>query len=282
MARVHPFRRVLPRRSLDLSGLLLAPVGIAAVAMAQALGGVPVGALLQAQATLIVVGGTLGAVLVSYSLRDVLRAGGAAWSSFLVERDDTDALAATLLGLAARAHRQGLVSIDGDTDALADPFLREGIRGAIDEPSPVVVRELLAAESAAQTARDDAPARVFEAAAGYAPTLGILGAVLGLIEVMRNLAAPGALGNGIATAFVATVYGVGLANLVLLPMAGRLRERAARAAARRELMTHGICAIHQRVHPRTLAQTLRAHGVKTGADDRSARLVRPEPRELSA
>jgi chemotaxis protein MotA len=129
-------------------------------------------------------------------------------------------------------------------------------------------------ESDARSAEDEAPARFFEAAAGYTPTLGILGAVLGLIHVMRNLSAPDALGSGIAVAFVATVCGVGVANLLLLPLAGRLREHAAVRVRRRELMTQGICAIHQRVHPRVLTQKLRAFAVKPSIlDDRAARLA---------
>jgi len=117
---------------------------------------------------------------------------------------------------------------------------------------------LLVIESGARDAEEEAPARVFEAAAGYAPTLGILGAVLGLVQVMQRLGSPGSLGSGIAVAFVATVYGVGSANMILLPVAGRLRERATHAARRRELMTHGLCAIHGRMNPRLVARKLRS------------------------
>jgi chemotaxis protein MotA len=128
-------------------------------------------------------------------------------------------------------------------------------------------------ERTTRGADEDAPARLLETAAGYAPTFGILGAVLGLIHVMQSLNTPKGLGGGVAVAFVATVYGVGAANLLLLPLAGRIRERAALAARRRELMVHGICAIHQRLHPRVVAHKLRANGARSRPGQASAAAV---------
>jgi chemotaxis protein MotA len=182
-----------------------------------------------------------------------------------------------LISLASRAHRQGLVAIDAEAEAIDEAFLRDGLTFAIDETSPGALREVLAAESQARAAAEEAPARVLEAAAGYTPTLGILGAVLGLIHVMRQLGTPGALGSGIAVAFVATVYGVGTANLILLPLAGRVRERAALAAQRREVMTVGIVAIHQRTHPRVLARTLRSFGVRPEVQPQRGERRLPHP-----
>jgi chemotaxis protein MotA len=121
-----------------------------------------------------------------------------------------------------------------------------------------VLRDVVATERRARDADDEAPARVFEAAAGYAPTLGILGAVLGLIQVMQHLSEPGALGAGIATAFVATIYGVGSANLLFLPIAGRMRERAETASRRRDLIAEALFSIHARMNPRMVAQKLKA------------------------
>jgi chemotaxis protein MotA len=276
MALAQPFGRKPSRRRLDVVAMALAPIGILVVLLAQVIAGVPMRALLRVEAALVVVGGTMGALLISYSAREIWAAGRAVARTFLAARSDVDALATTIIRLATGAHRRGLVAIESELDAVADPFLREGVRHAIDEASAEALRSLLAAESAARSAEEESPARVFEAAAGYAPTLGILGAVLGLIDVMRNLAAPGALGDGIAVAFVATVYGVGVANLVLLPLAGRLRERAEQGARRRELMTHGICAIHQRIHPRALAHALRSFGA-TSLEERTARLLRADP-----
>jgi len=259
------------RAPLDFGAILVAPIGIAAVVLAQRMAGVPASTLVQYSAALIVFGGTLGALLITYSPREVLRAARATAGAFRTVRSDLDSLAATLITLAARAHRHGLLAIDTDSESVAEPFLREGIAFAIDEASPETLREVLTSEAAAQAAVEESPARVLEAAAGYAPTLGILGAVLGLIHVMRGLGGTSGLGSGIAVAFVATVYGVGTANLILLPLAGRLRERAALAAQRRDLMMVGICAIQERAHPRVVARKLRSFGVKPALERASQR-----------
>lgn len=232
-------------------------VGIVIVAVAQALDGGTFGALLQAPAALIVFGGTCAATLVSYSPRTVLDAARAAARTFRGSDDDLDELSAELVALSIRAHRRGLLALESEVDAVQDPFLRNGLALAVDGVSSDTLRDALNVERLAQESREDVPARVFEAAAGYAPTLGILGAVLGLIRVMEHLASPADLGSGIAMAFVATVYGVGSANLLLLPIAARLRERAAAAARRRDLMTEALIDVQQRINPRLVAQKAR-------------------------
>jgi chemotaxis protein MotA len=237
---------------------MLAPAGVVIVLFAQYAHGATVATLLQGAAALIVFGGTIGAVLLTFSLADVWAALRAAAKAFRKPEQDVESLVTTLVSLSMRAHRSGMLALDADVDTVTDPFLSEGLMLAVDGTPPSVFRELLAVERSARDAQDEAPARVFEAAAGYAPTMGILGAVLGLMRVMENLGTPGALGAGIAVAFVSTVYGVGVANLVLLPLAGRLRERAATAARRREVITHGLEAIHQRLNPRLVARRLRA------------------------
>jgi chemotaxis protein MotA len=246
------------RAHLDFGSIAVLPAGVALIVLAQTIDGMPLGALLQWPAALIVLGGTMAAVMISFSPDELVKAVRAAARTFIRMPDDTDALAATMVTLSMRAHRRGLLALETDIDSIADPFLREGLVLAVDGSPLDTIRELLAIESGAREAEEEAPARVFEAAAGYAPTLGILGAVLGLVQVMQRIGTPGALGSGIAMAFVATVYGVAAANLVLLPIAGRLRERATLAAKRRELMTHGVCAIHVRMNPRLVARKLRS------------------------
>jgi len=258
---------------VDLGALLVAPLGVAILFVAQWLAGVPARTLLQYEAALIVFGGTLAALLVTYPVAEVLKTLRAAAGAFRVAPNDLEWLAATMIALAYRSHRQGLVTIDADAEMIDEPFLRDGLAFAIDEPSEEILREVLAADSTARVEAEESPAKILEAAAGYAPTLGILGAVLGLIHVMRNLGGTGSLGSGLAVAFVATVYGVGVANLILLPLAGRLRERAAFEARRRELMTVGICTIQQRLHPRVLARKLRSFGVRPDLELTRARLA---------
>ena len=156
------------------------------------------------------------------------------------------------------------MSLEDDVDQLADPFMRRGFMLAVDGTNPSTLRSMLDAESASLEDLDEGPARVDEAAGGYAPTVGILGAVLGLIHVMENLADPTKLGAGIAVAFVATVYGVGTANLVFLPIASKLRTKALLKARHRELVIEGILAIQEGQNPRLIDQKLR--GLLAGDD----------------
>ena len=249
-------RRRWPR--LDVLSIVLAPLGVSVIVAAHLLDGATMGALLQGPSALVVFGGTLGAILISYTPQEVLRALRAAIETFRASDDDMDALAATFVTLSIRAHRRGLPALEQDADQFADPLLRSGLMLVVDGATPEALDQVLSLEGRAQEAADDIPARIFEAAAGYAPTMGILGAVLGLMRVMEQLSAPGMLGTGIALAFVATVYGVGIANLVLLPLAGRLRERALARARRRELIHQGLKALQDRLNPRLVAQNLRA------------------------
>lgn len=248
--------------------------GIAAlgtVAAAQALDGGSLGSLVQWPAAIIVFAGTAAATLISYSPKTVILAGRAAVTTFRAEDEDLDALSAQLVALSIAAHRRGLLALEPELDRIGDPFLRNGLALAIDGVSSEMLRDALNLERAAHEQRDEVPARVFEAAAGYAPTLGVLGAVLGLIQVMEHLSAPSALGGGVAVAFVATVYGVGSANLVLLPIAARLRERASQVSRRRELMTEALVDVQRRLNPRYVAQRTRGFTTKLPRVDEIAR-----------
>jgi len=245
------------KRTLDLGSLATLPLGIVIVVAAQLLEGGAPRSLLQGAAGLIVFGGTTAAVLISYSPREVVRAVRAVARTFERLTDDTDALIARLIAISSRAHRKGLMSLEADLGDLDNRFLRDGLTLIVDGVSIETLRDMVTVERRAREADEELPARVFEAAAGYAPTLGILGAVLGLIEVMQHLSEPAALGSGIAVAFVATVYGVGAANLIFLPLAGRLRERGATAVRNRDLVAEALFAIHARTNPRLVAQKLK-------------------------
>ncbi len=265
------------RRRLDLLSIAVAPLGIAVVLIAQWIDGSAFGALLHGSSALVVFGGTLGAVLISYTPTEIARAGKAAFQAFFTQGDDMDALAGTIVSLSIRGHRRGLPALEQelDAEAVSDPLLSEGLSLIVDGASLESLDEVLALDKSSREAEEDLPVRVFEAAAGYAPTMGILGAVLGLMRVMEHLSAPNMLGSGIALAFVATVYGVGLANLVLLPIAGRLRERSAVDARRREMIVHGLHALRERTHPRLVAQRLRVFSVKVPRIDELNTVVRP-------
>lgn len=258
MNRVRPQQRRRRWPRLDILSIVLAPLGVAVVLAGHVLDGSQLASLLQGPSALIVFGGTLGAILVSYSPTEVFRAIGSAVAAFRSSEDDLDTLAATIVALSIRAHRRGLPALESDVDQITDPMLRNGLGLVIDGSSPELLKQVMTLDARAQEEEEDLPARVLEAAAGYAPTMGILGAVLGLMRVMEHLGTPASLGGGIALAFVATVYGVGLANLVLLPLAGRLRERSMLRSRRRELIIEGLEAMQQRTNPRLVAQKARA------------------------
>ena len=265
-----------PRRRRFQQGSLLAiPAAVGIVIGSQLLGGGSWSSLLQGTAALIVFGGTLAATLISYAPGAVFDAAREAVRSFVGRDDDLAGLSSELVAMSVRAHRNGVLSLETELDRVDDEFLRNGLALAVDGVEPVLLRDLLTSEMRARETTDDEPARIFESAAGYAPTFGILGAVLGLIHVMQSLATPGALGEGVAVAFVATVYGLGFANLLLLPLASRLRERALAVGRRRELILEAVVGLRGRMHPRLLAQTMRGMAPAVPAVDASGRMASP-------
>jgi chemotaxis protein MotA len=267
--------RTTQSRRMDVTTLIGVPLGIGLVLVGQVLEGGSAWSILQSTAAVIVFGGTLGAVLVSFPLADVKHAARSVRRIFVDESESPDATISAILRYAKVARKDGILALEDESAAARDPLLRKGLMLAVDGVNPKTLREMLEIDLEAAEERDLVPARVFESAGGYAPTVGILGAVLGLIHVMENLSDPTKLGSGIAVAFVATVYGVGVANLLLLPIANKLRCRAAVAARRRVLLFEGILAIQEGLNPRLIDQKLRGFTnsptpPKTSAGERAA------------
>lgn len=245
------------KRRLDITTLVGIPLSLGLIIVGQWLEGGRLESLLQTTAAIIVFGGTFGATLVSFSLQDIGQAVRALRAVWYEEPDPSQAIIGFLVQLSAKARKQGIMSLEDDVSRIENPFLRRGLGLAVDGTSPGTLRVMLEAESYNREERDERPARVFEAAGGYAPTIGILGAVLGLIHVMENLSDPGKLGGGIAVAFVATVYGVGSANLLFLPLAAKLKNRAHERSRQRELIIEGVLAVQEGLNPRLIEQKLR-------------------------
>jgi chemotaxis protein MotA len=252
---------------VDVTALAGLVVGLGLVLGGHGLEGGTLSSLMQGAAALIVFGGTAGAVLVSFPLRDVREAASSLRHVVVDDTQPPEEAIATIGRFALKARKEGLLSLEDENERVADPFLKKGLTLAIDGTHSTTLRHMLEAEITSREEVEESPARVFEAAGGYAPTVGILGAVLGLIHVMENLSDPGNLGSGIAVAFVATVYGVGSANLIFLPIASRLRARAQRNARRRELLLEGVMAIQEGLNPRLIDQKLRG---LVGTDAKSA------------
>jgi chemotaxis protein MotA len=234
---------------LSLIGLALA--GIAIIG-GQLLEGGNLGSLVQLAAFLIVIGGTLAAVMVQSPMQVFVD--GLRLSKWVVMPPgfDADGVIRQMSEWAALARRDGMLALENLLAGIADPFTRNGMQMLVDGFEPERIREALEVETIAWEERKRAAAKVWDAAGGYAPTIGILGAVLGLIHVMENLSDPAKLGSGIAVAFVATVYGVGTANLIFLPVANKLKSLIARQVRLREIIADGLLGIANGENPKVI------------------------------
>ncbi len=218
-------------------------------------GGSPA-ALLNIPALLIVGGGTLAATAASTSLENLKAVPALYRIAFKGSTVDHAAAARRMLALAEKARREGLLALESDLDSLDDPYARKGLQLVVDGADSELVRAVLQAEIDGLAQRHAAKADVFTTAGGFAPTLGILGTVMGLVHVLENLSSPSELGHSIATAFLATLYGVGSANLIYLPVANKLKELSAEELAYREMLVEAILSIQAGDNPRLLAEKL--------------------------
>jgi chemotaxis protein MotA len=232
-----------------------------------AIGGVAGGLLLEggrlqdiAQITsaLIVFGGTIGAVMITTPLSVLIRAARQLGNVFFSRPESVSERIEDIVRFAIRARRTGIVSLEAEAALIEDPFLRKALELAVDGVEPAKIRDILEFEIGLFEQDAEAEAKVFEAAGGYAPTIGIVGAVLGLIQVMKNLANVDEVGRGIAVAFVATIYGVASANLFFLPAAGKLKARTQELVRVRELTVEGILGVATGVNHRLIRSKLEA------------------------
>lgn len=236
-----------------LAGLVIAILGIISGLLLE---GGKLNDIVQLTAALIVLGGTAGAVLVTTPLPILAAAIKKLPSVFWRPVLSADSLIRDVLIFAAKARRSGFMSLDSELDGIADPFFRKALMLAIDGTDLKEVRRIMEMEIIATERQGEAEAKVFEAAGGYAPTIGIIGAVLGLIQVMKHLEDLGAVGHGIAVAFVATVYGVSLANIFLIPAANKLKAHLLLAIQLKELAIEGVMTIAEGLHPKLIESKL--------------------------
>ncbi len=239
-----------------LAGFLVAGL---ALLLGLVLEGGRVSQVLQPTAAIIVLGGTFGAVLVQFPMRSVRQAFAGLLEVVRPAEAQGKSRMDHILRLAMHARRHGLVSLDPELKLIEDPFFTKALMLAIDGIPSRELRDIMELELARAEEEAERGSRVWEAAGGFAPTIGILGAVLGLIQVMQRLDDISLVGRGIAVAFVATLYGVGLANLVFLPLAGNLRLRAREAQLLREATLEGVISMVEGISPRALREKLGAH-----------------------
>lgn len=241
---------------ISIAGLLL---GIVAIVGGQVLEGGHVGSLSQPTALLIVLGGTMGAVMLQSPYATFLRGIRMVRWVWYPPVIDAPQLIKQVSSWSQVSRREGLLALESVINVLKDDFARKGLQLLVDGAEPERLREVLEVEIGTYEQEMKLAARIWEAAGGYSPTIGILGAVMGLIHVMENLSDPSKLGAGIAVAFVATIYGVGLANLVFLPIANKLKAHINRLIVQREMIVDGLVGIANGDNPRIIESRLQGY-----------------------
>jgi len=236
-----------------IAGILLAIGGIVAGLLLE---GGNLGQIVQPTAAMIVFGGTLGAILIQFPLSVVIASFKDLAKVVFVRGEKAQAVIAQLIVFANKARRQGIVSLDADIEAITEPFLKKALMLAVDGTEPEQLRKMMELELDNQSEQEERVPQVFESAGGFSPTIGIIGAVMGLIQVMQHMDKMEEVGRGIAVAFVATIYGVGAANLFLIPAAGKLKIRIRQSQAMREMMLEGVISILEGMNPRMLEMKL--------------------------
>ncbi|MEI9976892.1 MAG: flagellar motor protein [Ignavibacteriota bacterium] len=261
-------------RRLDLASILGLVVGVGGILGGMVLEKGELGHLYQVPAAIIVLGGTFGAVMITTPMRVLLRAFKSVTQVFLEDTQSPAAAIEEIIEYATQARKQGIVSLEQVAGNAADPFLRKALNLAVDGIEMSQIRSIMELDLSLIEHEGESEARVYEAAGGYAPTIGIIGAVIGLIHVMQNLADIEAVGKGIAGAFVATIYGVGAANLFFLPAGSKLRSRMQVAVQVRELMLEGVVSIVEGLNPKLIRTKLDAYLVEQRGKGKKAPAVK--------
>lgn len=234
---------------LSLVGFVLACVAIVG---GNYLEGGHIGALMNAPAALIVFGGTIGAVLLQTPLPHFIRGLKLMSWVFFPPYIDLQNGINNVVGWSMIARKDGLLGLESVAESEPDPYAQKGLRLLVDGVEPEAIRSILEVDLYTQEDRDLQASKIYESMGGYSPTVGIIGAVMGLIHVMGSLADPSQLGSGIAVAFVATIYGVAAANLFLLPVAGKIKSVVMRHSRYREMLLEGLLSIADGENPRSI------------------------------
>lgn len=244
---------------MDILSIIGILVSLGSLLLGNLLDGGAVSSLLNGPALIIVLGGTLGATLLQFPPRIFLRSLRMSVWILKPKNLNLEAQIAQIINWSHLARRKGLLGLEELIDDIDDPFAQIGLQLLVDGKEPEAIMEALELEINIRENRDYQAARLFEAMGGYAPTIGILGAVMGLIHVMENLSDPGLLGKGIATAFVATIYGVASANLLFLPIANKLKAHIFAENQAKEMLAAGIAAIAKNENPKNIELKLNSY-----------------------
>ena len=243
---------------MDLATIIGLVMGFGAIFGGALLEGLHLSALIQPTAAIIVLGGTFGAAFVSFPLPSIIKAFKDVNKAFFMPGSKHESIIKDVIGYAAKARRNGLISLEQEAQTIKDSFTKKGISLVVDGIDPQKLREAMEIEIESYEEHEKVSAEFFEAAGGFAPTIGIIGAVLGLIHVMSNLSDTSKLGAGIAVAFVATIYGLMTANLVCIPFGTKIKHRIKDEVLRRNMIIEGLISIQNGENPHFIEQKLKS------------------------
>ncbi len=248
----------------SFGGIALATLGILAGLLLE---GGHISQIIQPTAAMIVFGGTFGAIMLQFPMPVVMASFSSLIQVFIERGQNPHLVIQRLVEYADQARKKGIVSLDSVLDSIEDPFLKKSLMLAVDGTEPEELRRMMQLELDNQAEHEENIPRVYESAGGFSPTIGIIGAVLGLIQVMQHLENIEDVGRGIAVAFVATIYGVGAANLFFLPAAGKLKIRLRERQVIREMTLEGVISILEGMNPRMLQTKLLGYLSETKASE---------------
>ncbi len=243
---------------MDPAGFIGLAVSFGAILAAMTLDGTQITSLLLPAPLILVWVGTLGVGITGHTLTDVKESFAALPGALRSSVPDPTGTIETLVGLADRARREGLLALEDAARGIDDQFLRGGLQAAIDGTDPDDLRVILEDQIATKRTRDRVHAKYFTDMGGYAPTIGIIGTVMALVHVLENLSSPDTLGPSIASAFVATLWGILSANVVWLPLGTRIRRVSDLECAQMELTVEGLLAVQSGANPRLVGERLRS------------------------
>lgn len=241
---------------MDISTVVGLAMAMGSIVAALYLDGGHLGSLWSGSAFLLIIGGTIGATFISFPLEDLTQIPKLVTKAFTGSKIDGTKSIDTIVALVEKARREGLLTLQNETAKIDDAFLVRGIDLVVDGTDPHAVRSILETDIAFMEKRHKAGAGILETAGGYAPTIGIIGTVMGLVEVLGNLSEPDKLGPAIAVAFLATFYGISTANLFWLPLAGKLKARSADEVLLREMVLEGVLSLQAGESPRIVREKL--------------------------
>jgi len=243
---------------MDIATILGIVLAFGAILVSVLIEGGGLGQFVNMPAIIIVIGGTLGATILSYPLKQILGLPGVMKHAFMFKESDAVAVMRQIVEYARKARREGILALEQDAHNTDNQFLRLGIQLVVDGTPAELVREILETEISSMRKRHGVGESIFSTLGGFAPTLGILGTVMGLVNMLARLNEPGEMGHAIAAAFCATLYGVGIANLVFLPIGNKLKMRSHHEAALYELIIEGVLALQEGDNPRVVQSKMEA------------------------